>query len=126
KNAPQIKNTSHLGYICPLKNTPNFQKSTFGMQSEVKMHPKSRIRAIWDTFAPSNTHQIFKRALLGCNLKQKSTPNQEYEPFGIHLLPQKHPKFSKEHIWDAIKSNLSFLRFCKASKISNKPKSSIL
>ena len=43
--------------ISNLKNTPNLQKSTFGMQSEVKMHPKSRIRAIWDTFAPEKVSQ---------------------------------------------------------------------
>ncbi|MBQ6415311.1 MAG: hypothetical protein IJJ65_03575, partial [Butyrivibrio sp.] len=47
-----------------------FQKSTFGMQSEAKMHPKSRIRAIWDTFVLIKTPQIFNSKHLGCNQKQ--------------------------------------------------------
>ena len=97
---PQIKNTSHLGYICLLKNTQNLHKSTFGIHLLPQKHPKSRIRAIWDTFASLKTPKIFIKAHLGCILKQKCTPNQEYEPFGIHLLPQKHPKSSKKHIWD--------------------------
>ena len=97
---PQIKNTSYLGYIYPLKNTPNLQFKAFGIQSEAKMHPKSRIRAIGDTFASLKPPQIFNSKHLGYNLMKKCTPNQEYELFGIHLPPQKHPKSSIQSIWD--------------------------
>ena len=78
-----VRNTEAVKNISNLKNTPNLQKSTFGMQSEAKMHPKSRIRAIWDTFASLKTPKIFIKALLGCIRPLESTPNQEYEPFGI-------------------------------------------
>ena len=54
---PQIFKKAHLGCICPLKNTPNSQKSTFGMHSPPRKYPKSRIRAIWDTFAPEKVSQ---------------------------------------------------------------------
>ena len=92
------------------------------MQSEAKMHPKSRIRAIWDTFVLSKTPQIFKKAHLGCNRPLESTPNQEYEPFGIHLSSQKHPKYSKKHIWDAFApSTQIFARITNIFPLSLKP-----
>ena len=45
------------------------------MQSEAKMHPKSRIRAIWDTFAPEKVSQ-----------KAAKPPAQIFEPIGILTL----------------------------------------
>ena len=89
-------------------------------------HPKSRIRAIWDTFASLKPPQIFNSKHLGGNLRQKCTPNQEYELFGIHLPPQKHPKSSIQSIWDtetsknisipAFQSNLIYGDFIKYLK----------
>ena len=90
-----VWDTEAVKNISNLKNTPNFQERTFGMQSEAKMHPKSRIRAIWDTFVLLKTPQIFIKAHLGYICPLKTTPNQEYEPFGMHLPPQNHPKSQK-------------------------------
>ena len=66
--------------------------------NQMTQHPKSGKRAIWDTFAPSKTPQIFEIATLGYNLRQKCTPNQENEQFGIHSPSQKHPKSRKRSI----------------------------
>ena len=65
-----VRNTEAVKNISNLKNTPNLQKSTFGMHSPPRKHPKSRIRAIWDTFVLLKTPQIFNSKHLGCNQKQ--------------------------------------------------------
>ena len=83
---PQIKNTSYLGYICLLKTTPNLQFKAFGRQSEAKMHPKSRIRAIRDTFAPSKPPQICISKHLGYGDFEKYLNPRITEQFGIRRL----------------------------------------
>ena len=77
-----------------------------------------------------NAPQIFKKAHLGYNLRQKSTPNQENELFGIHMPPQNHPKSSENHIWDTYapskppqifrKSHLGYNRPLKPPQIFRK------
>ncbi|MBQ6302842.1 MAG: hypothetical protein IJK83_02350, partial [Clostridiales bacterium] len=58
----------------------------FGRQSEAKMHPKSRIRAIWDTFTPSKTPQIFNSKHLGYGDFEKYLNPRISEQFDIRRL----------------------------------------
>ncbi len=96
----QIHKKPNLGYICTLKNTPNRENEQFGIHFPLQKHPKSRKRAIWDTFSPSKPPQIEKTSNLGYICPFKTTPNQENEQFGIHLPLQNHPKPRKRAIWD--------------------------
>ncbi|MBQ6303503.1 MAG: hypothetical protein IJK83_05705, partial [Clostridiales bacterium] len=64
-------------------------------QSEAKMHPKSRKRAIWDTFSPSKTPQIFEITTLGYKSDHKCIPNYKNRPFWDTFSPSKPPQIEK-------------------------------
>ena len=76
-NAPQIKKTSYWGYICPLKNTPNLQKSAFGIKKKKKKHPKSRKRGYLGYIRPLKTTPKLQKITFGIQSERQAKKNRD-------------------------------------------------